>query len=65
MIYGTEQAAEYLGLSVPGVKYHVYTTKRLTPQLVGKSLVFTREQLDEFNATRRGPGRPRKENNVI
>lgn len=62
MIYGTSEAAEYLELSVPGVKYHVYTTKRLSPQLVGKTLVFTKAQLDEFQAMRRA--RKEKQNDV-
>ena len=60
-LYGTAEAAIYLRVKPETIKYHVYITKRLCPQLVGKSLVFTQAQLDCFQATRRGPGRPRKE----
>lgn len=60
--YSTKEAAEYLGLSVSAVKYHVYTAANLHPALIGGALIFTQAQLDEFSATKRGPGRPRKEN---
>ena len=58
-LYSTQEAAEYLGLSLSALKYHIHTAGNLTPQKVGNSLVFTQEQLDQFQATRRGPGRPK------
>ena len=60
-LYSTREAAEYLGISLSALKYHVHTVANLTPQKVGHSLVFTQEQLDQFQETRRGPGRPRLE----
>ncbi len=58
-IFSTREAAEYLGVAVSTLKYHVYHS-HITPQKVGHSLVFTKAQLDDFEATRRNPGRPRK-----
>jgi len=58
--YTTAQAAEYLGLSVAAIKYHVYSGN-LKPEKPGHDLIFTKAMLDEFNEGRRGPGRPRKE----
>lgn len=52
MIYDTTEAAQYLNVSVSAVKYHVHTSKLLKPQLVGHSLVFTKEKLDHFLATK-------------
>jgi len=60
-LYSTSAAAEYLGLSLAAVKYHVHTVRNLSPARVGGSLVFTQAQLDQFKATKRGPGRPPKE----
>ena len=60
-LYSTKQAAEYIGISLPTLKYHLYIAKNLSAPKVGNSLVFTQEMLDEFKANRRGPGRPRKE----
>jgi hypothetical protein len=43
------QAAAYLGLSLPGIKYHIYTSRLLVPD--GKfqgHLYFTRATLDAF-----------------
>jgi hypothetical protein len=61
-IYSTEQAAEYLGLSVASIKHHVHDVKDLYPVKVGSALTFTREELDRFRDTpRRGAGRPKAE----
>ena len=60
-LYSTAEAAEYLDLSLAAIKYHIYRARTLKAHRVGNSLVFTQEQLDEFNKTRRPPGRPRKE----
>lgn len=59
-LYGTKDAAEYLGMSLPNVKYHV-RVGNLCPVKIGKTLVFTRAQLDAFQKNRRPPGRPRKQ----
>lgn len=60
-LYSTREAAAYLGIGVSALKYHVYVAGNLTPRKVGHSLVFTQEQLDEFKASRKPQGRPRKE----
>lgn len=60
-LFSTTEAAEYLGLSVPAVKYHIHKAKDLKGQLVGNSLVFTKDQLDQFKLVRRPQGRPKKE----
>jgi len=56
--YGTVQAAEHLGMSLPALKYHIYKG-HIQYRKIGHSLIFTQAQLDEFNRTRRPPGRPR------
>lgn len=56
-LYGTKEAAEYLGLTIDGFKYHL-RHKHLTGQKIGRTLVFTKEELDEFKKRRRPPGRP-------
>ncbi len=57
-LYTTGEAAEYLGLSVAAIKYHVHTAHTLTPQKVGHSLVFSGHELDTFKSIKRSPGRP-------
>lgn len=61
-IFSTVEAAEYLGVSVPTVKYHLYVAKDLEPDTeLGGRLVFTKATLDHFNEhVRREPGRPGK-----
>lgn len=59
-LFSTAQAADYLGLSLSAIKYHVHKAGNLIPQRIGNSLVFTQEQLDHFKATRRRPGRPKR-----
>lgn len=58
-LYGTREAAEYLGLSVPTVKYHV-KQGNLKKVLVGHSLVFTKVELDRFRKEKRPAHRPKK-----
>jgi hypothetical protein len=60
-IFSVADAAEYLGLSPRGIKYHLYETGQLTGEVKGKTLVFTREELDRFNEARQEVGRPRKD----
>jgi len=58
-LFSTAEAAAYLGVKPETVKYHVYQVKDLVPdKLVGKTLVFTRETLDEFMTRKRSVGRP-------
>jgi hypothetical protein len=47
-VYGTVEAAKYVGLSRVGLQWHVYQTKLLKGQLIGKTLVFTKAELDAF-----------------
>jgi len=61
-LFGISEAAKFLGLSVAGVRRHVYISGRLKPIKIGHSLVFTKEQLNKFIANRRKAGRPRKDN---
>jgi len=58
-LYSTAEAAEYLGLSVSAVKYHVHVAGNLRPRKIGGHLVFTLAHLEHFLDTRRGPGRPK------
>lgn len=59
-LYDVKAAAEYLGLSRQGVKWHVYETKLLRGQLLGKTLVFTEAELDHFKTLDLKPGRKPK-----
>jgi len=59
-LYGTNEAAEYLGITVPTVKHHVHIVGDLVPdKKIGQALIFTRTTLDTFNANKRRPGRPK------
>lgn len=60
-LFSTKEAAEYLGVSVSTVRYHIYEIKTLKGQRVGNSLVFTKEVLDEFKKNKRPARRPRKD----
>jgi len=62
-LYDTSKAAQYLKMTVSALKYHVHIARNITPQKLGRTLIFTQEQLDEFQANRRPQGRPRKESN--
>jgi len=55
-----KQAAQYLDISVSTLKHYIYIAKAIEPQLMGHSFVFTRDQLDQFKATRLPVGRPKK-----
>jgi len=60
LLYSTNEAARYLGFSRRGLQHHIYVTKLLHPQHIGRTLVFTRDDLDLFRSlARRRPGRPR------
>ena len=57
-MFSTKDAAAYLEMTVAGLWYHIQL-KHISPQKIGATLVFTKAQLDEFNASRRPPGRPK------
>jgi len=58
-VYGTVQAAEFLGLAHSTVKYHIYVSKTLVPDFtVGNRLIFTWETLKQFQQDKRPQGRP-------
>lgn len=54
-----KQAAEDLGVSVMSVRRYV-EAGRLTPYRPGRELFFWSDELEQFKASRRPPGRPRK-----
>lgn len=63
-LYTTEAAAAYLEISVRTLKKYLYEfdPPLLKPQRVGHTLVFTRDQLDNFKQSYKPQsGRPRKE----
>lgn len=60
-LFSLKEAAAYLGLKPETVKYHVYQSGYLKGQLVGKTLVFTQEELDHFKATVPTPGRKKRD----
>lgn len=60
-LFSTAEAADYLGLKLSTMKYHVFTAGNVRFQMVGNSLVFIRSDLDEFKKNKRGPGRPPKD----
>lgn len=61
-LFSVAEAAEYLGLSRRGIQWHVYNTKLLQGTKVGKTLVFTRQELDDFRSKKPKPGpKPQEE----
>lgn len=60
-IFSTHEAADYLGIAVITMKKYIHDSHEIEGTMVGNSLVFSRQQLDEFYAKPRRPvGRPRK-----
>ena len=60
-LFSTAEAANYLGLKVETVKYHLYQSGHLKADIVlGRTLGFYQSTLDRFKATVPLPGRPRK-----
>jgi len=60
-LFSTKEAAEYLGLHIQTLKHHIYKVGDLRGRLLGKSLVFTQEELDQFKQVKRPPGPHKKE----
>jgi hypothetical protein len=60
--FSTAEAAAYLGVTEAAVRKHIYVTGELVGRKIGHSLVFSRDELDQFATQERrpGPGRPRK-----
>lgn len=60
-LYTVDEAAEFLGLSVPSIRYHVNTVGDLHPAKRDPFLIFTRSELNRFKATpRHRAGRPKR-----
>jgi excisionase family DNA binding protein len=60
-LYSTAEAADYLGLKVETVKYHLYQSGRLQADVVlGRTLGFYQSTLDAFKESVPRPGRPPK-----
>ena len=60
-LFSTAEAADYLGLKVETVKYHLYQSGYLQADVVlGRTLGFYQSTLDRFKVTVPPPGRPRK-----
>lgn len=57
-LFSTQEAAKLLDMTVDGIKYHVHRSKQLKGQRFGNSLVFTREELEQFQQQRKPAGRP-------
>lgn len=58
-LFSMHDAAEYLGISHVQMKKYVNPRNRVGGRIVGNSRIFTRSELDRFNATERRPiGRP-------
>ena len=59
MVYSTAEAAEYLNISVQGIKHHLYVSCDLEPDgKIGRNLFFTLATLDKLKTQKRKPGRP-------
>lgn len=64
VLFGTHRAAQYLGVTLAGLRHYIYRTddRRLVPDArIGKhsrTLVFTRATLDALKLRMRRPGRP-------
>lgn len=68
-LFDTKRAADYLGVTVRTMKKYIYTLepedRRLRGTLLGNSLVFTQQQLDDFRERHStAPGRPKKQRRV-
>jgi hypothetical protein len=51
--FSLREAAEYTGTSLGTLRTHVYTYDRISGAVIGKTLVFTRRQLDDYVANDR------------
>lgn len=61
-LFSIQDAAEYLGISRSQMKKYIHPVNRVGGRIVGNSRIFTRRELDKFNAVERRPvGRPSAE----
>lgn len=58
-MFTSEEAADYLSLTLAALKYHVRAGNLVGVTVLGR-LAFTREELDTFKVNRRRPGNPGK-----
>jgi len=54
-LYNVEQAASYLGIEKKDMLFHANQTKEVRGQVIGRSLVFTRSELDTFKQSWNDP----------
>ncbi len=61
-----EQAAEYIGLSLAGLRYHLYRAFDIfpLPKRSYHDLRFSKEELDRFKRNRRKQGRPKNNTKI-
>lgn len=63
--FTTAEAANYLGMEVGALKGHIYRTRDLKGQLIGRTLTFEKDALDKFAEKRQPPGRPWGKSKVV
>jgi excisionase family DNA binding protein len=56
----TQEAATYLGLSVRTVRYYVAERRLATARTIGRTMMFSRSELDRFKALPRKGGRRKR-----
>ena len=56
----TQEAATYLGLSVRTVCYYVAEGRLHKARVIGRTMMFSRQELDRFKAIPRKGGRPKR-----
>ncbi len=59
-VYDVAAAAEYLGMTVDALKYHIHGAETISTRRLGRLLVFTQDELDRFKREKRPQGRPPK-----
>lgn len=57
-VFGTQEAADYLGLSYNSLKQYASRDNLLRGKIVGKTMIFHRSQLDAFKKSRKPVGNP-------
>jgi DNA-binding CsgD family transcriptional regulator len=61
-LYSTAEAAEYLGIHLETLKYHIYDQKHIEPDYtIGRDLAFLQSTLDDFKAKHQAKGLTMKE----
>ncbi len=58
-VYDVSGAADFLGLDIATIKYHVYRSKTLLPDgKIGRSIFFYEDTLIAWQSNKRARGRP-------